>query len=124
MIEFGNQHAQLLLGAFAFGDVDVDANHALRAPVLPVGNETAGLEPSMSAAGPDNSIFHTNLSPPIEESLAPDRFDTLNVFRMRSDSPFAAFGLSGTLGQTVESGIAFVNLHAVNIDVIGIAADE
>ena len=38
--------------------------------------------------------------------------------------PFAACGLCGARGQTVESSIARVDLHAVRIDVIGIAADE
>jgi hypothetical protein len=41
MVEFAQQDLEPFLSALAFRDVDIDANHALRAPFRIVGHEAA-----------------------------------------------------------------------------------
>ena len=124
MIEFGNQYAELFLSSLALGDVDIDANHALGVTVAAIRHETARFDPSNFAIGSNNAILHTVLALPLQERLSSGGIRPVTVLRMRPEPPLAACGLFGTFGQTVQSGIALVDLHVVRIDVIGMAADQ
>ena len=69
MVELGDQHALLILCQLTLGDINVDTNHPVRAPISGVGNETSRLDPANLAARSNDAILYVISAPPFAEGL-------------------------------------------------------
>ena len=123
MVKLGDQDTLALLGPLAFGDIDVDANYPLWAPIAGVGNEAARFDPSNFASAND-TILRTVLPPPLAECLLTERTYAITVLWQGSGLPRGARTNIGPFGQAVDGRITLRNLHPICVGVIGVAADE
>jgi hypothetical protein len=72
---------QYLFCLFAFGNVDVDACHASRAPIVVVNNKTTRLDPTNLAAGANNSILRAVVGPLLPDCRASARGRRVSIRR-------------------------------------------
>src|SRR5262245_52990840 len=79
MVELGNQGMLALFCAFAFGDIDDDADYPSWIAIAAVRNEAARLDPS-NLAGAQDAVFHAVLTPSLAECLTSERIYSFTVF--------------------------------------------
>src|SRR5262245_47324101 len=124
VVELSKQRTLMLLRSFAVGDIDVNANDALRTAIAVVRHEVARLDPSNLAARTNNSILCTILLPPIAEGAAPELLHAPEVLRVHTGLPLTAFDLGCPIGETVNGCVAFRGLDFFRAGVEREAADE
>src|SRR5262245_4760084 len=124
MVEFGNQYALPILGAFAFGHVDVDADHPLRLSMAVIQNETTRFDPAQRAVGPNDAILDIVFTNALTKGIFATLGDPIDIFRMRPGAPFAPRRLCRSFRQTVQRDVTLGYMHDVRIEFIGIAANQ
>src|SRR5262245_9850362 len=123
VVELGHQHTLVLFRSLALGDVDVDANYALRTTVVVVRREAARLDPADRAISMYDPVLRIGFS----ASLLPNPIalcvEPRKVLGVNAGPPDAARDLGGSLRQTVKCGVSLRHLDQFGIGVIGKAAD-
>src|SRR5262245_10481423 len=106
VVELGHQHALVLFRSLALGDVDVDANNALRTTVMVVGGEAAHLDPAGLAIGMYHPIFRIRFSASLLPNPVALCVEPRKVLGVDAGPPSAARDLGGSLRQTVQCGVS------------------
>src|SRR5262245_61381585 len=124
MVEFGNQVALLLLRPFPLGDVNADADDPARASIAAVGSETARLDPTHLAVGPNDTILHAIFAPRRTERFAAELLHAPYVVGVHARQAFPACYLASPRTEAVNCRVAPRDLHHLRVGVIRVAANE
>src|SRR5262245_50697654 len=123
-VELRSAFGQHLPKPFALGNVDVDADYALRGSIGVIGNETPRLDPSNLTVGTNDTILDVVFGPPLAKSSHTRILYPSEIPWMRSGLPFTAGCLHCPSRQAVHRRVPLGNLHPICADIIRIATDE
>src|SRR6476660_2777622 len=90
MVELCNQERLVVIGLAAFGDVDVDSDHARRLPTVIVSYASSCFDPPYLPIGPDDAKLTDKLRPPVLECVAALGCQSLQIIWMYTSAPILA----------------------------------